>query len=127
MLLDRRQPADPLVVGEGLVVGGDKTLDLLDAEVLEHLDAEVPVEQQKGVRICGIAGNDGRFDQPDLADRSGDLLIFPAGFCGRAEHPHWKENLYRQGHAVVFEAVGDDIRAAAILRFHDSGLARSSR
>ena len=41
MLLNRREPIDPLVVREGLVLGRDKTGDSRSTHLFQNLDAEM--------------------------------------------------------------------------------------
>ena len=68
VLLNGRKAADPLIVGEGLVVRGDQTFDPFDAKILQHLYPDVPIEQHIGVFLTRRSCDDGRFDQANLFD-----------------------------------------------------------
>ena len=68
VLLDWRKAADPLVVGEGLVVRGDQTFDLFDAEILQHLDPDMPIQQHIGAFLPRGSRDDRRLDQANLFD-----------------------------------------------------------
>ena len=53
VLLDGAQPVDLLVVGVALVGGGDETMGLGDAQPLQHVEAQVAVEEQVAAAACG--------------------------------------------------------------------------
>src|SRR3546814_9437993 len=52
VLLGRRQTTDPLVIGEGVVVGSDQTGHLRFAEVLQRLDPQEIGRASCRERVC---------------------------------------------------------------------------
>ena len=78
VLLDRSEAADALVVGEGLVIGGHQAGDGRLAHFLQNMQPNMAIQNDEGSVLPSRAGDHRRFDQPDLADRRGDLPIFLA-------------------------------------------------
>jgi hypothetical protein len=75
MLLDRRQPIDPLVVGKGLVIIGDQARRLAVAEVRQRGVAQMAVDQHIGSGVVLAPRDDQRFDDADLTDRGDNALV----------------------------------------------------
>ena len=78
MFLNCRETADALVVGEGLVVGGDQTGDGFLAHLLQDMQTDMTIEQDERAVLTRSARNHEWFDQAGLADRCGDLRILLA-------------------------------------------------
>ncbi len=99
---DHRHPMD--VVSEGLVVSGDQTFDPFDAEILQHLDPDMPIQQHVGVFLTRGSRDDRRFDQANLFDGRGDLAILAAGFDGCAEGAHRQDGFYWHSDAIALKS-----------------------
>jgi hypothetical protein len=76
VLLNGRDAADALVVGEGLVVGRHEAFDLFLTQILQDFDPDMSVEQQPAAIGVAAARNHWRLDQSNLPDRCGDLSVF---------------------------------------------------
>lgn len=68
VLLNRRQPVDPFVVGEGLVFSRDKAVHSLGAALFQNLDPEMTIEQQKLALFVTISNDDGWLYDPNFTD-----------------------------------------------------------
>jgi hypothetical protein len=66
VLLNHREPIDPLVVAERLVIIGDQAARLFDAPIEQHRKVQVAVEQEPGAIAFARARNDERLD--DVSD-----------------------------------------------------------
>lgn len=55
MFLDRRQPANAPIIGEGLVFRRNQTNDFTLAKLFEHVETNMAVEQMKDGRVLAIA------------------------------------------------------------------------
>src|SRR3546814_1644260 len=89
VLLGRRQTTDPLVIGEGVVVGSDQTGHLRFAEVLQRLDPQVAVEQEVAAWISRISNDHRRFDQAHRLHRSENLPELRTEFHAGPQALHW--------------------------------------
>ncbi len=84
MLLDSREPVDPVAVGVSLVVLGKQARGLVQAQLFQGQDAQVAVQQQVlGLLGIGVQDSQG-FDQPYLVEAGDDLLVFAS-----AHHAVW--------------------------------------
>ena len=76
VFLDDREAIDALVVGEGLVVGGNQASDFGLAHILENVDTKMTIEKQILARLAPVARDNRRLDNADLSNGSGDLRVF---------------------------------------------------
>ena len=74
MLLHRREPVDPVIVGVGLKILGDQAGRCVLTQFLQGQHPQIAIEQQKPCRFRIRLDHRKRFDQPDLPDRGHDLL-----------------------------------------------------
>jgi hypothetical protein len=70
VLLDRRQPIDPLVVGEGLIVIGNQARGLAVAEVRQRGVAQMAVDQHIGSGVVLAPRDDQGLDETPRSIRS---------------------------------------------------------
>ena len=70
MLLDNRKPADPLVVGEGLVVRRHEAGDLQLALLAQNFQAQVAIKEQVLCRHNGVSRH-----------RRGSAQYVPSNHC----------------------------------------------
>jgi hypothetical protein len=68
VFLDRGQAADPLVVGECLVISRNQTFDIGGTDILQSLNSDMAVEEEIFAGLAWVSRHDGWFDQTDFAD-----------------------------------------------------------
>lgn len=75
MLLDCREAADAFVVGERFIVVGDETPHLHGADIAEHGETEMAVEQQVAALLVLRPRHDERLNGAHLRNRAHDALV----------------------------------------------------
>ena len=74
MLLDGRQPVDPVVVGVAFVVLGDQARRVGESEFLQSEHPDVPIKQQVHAGRLVSLGDRERLDEADRIDGRDDLF-----------------------------------------------------
>ena len=75
VFLDDRYPADPAIVGEGLVLGCDEAHDLLHSLGDQDVDPQMSIEQPEAPPGKRVADYDRWFDDSDLCNGCRDLSV----------------------------------------------------
>jgi hypothetical protein len=107
MLLHDSHAVDTLVVGDGLVIGGDEADDIHVAALFQDFDAHVAVQQPIAILFAFDAHDDRRLDNAHLADRCRDLPIFDGLFDRRGDSAHRLDVAKRDAQARGFKGKFD--------------------
>ena len=67
MLLDDRDPADPPVVCERLIIGRHKTNHFGFPSLPQNVEPQMPVKKVVGIPVLSIPCDNRRLDDPHLA------------------------------------------------------------
>ncbi len=76
MFLYGGESADPLVVGEGLVVGRYQAVDILDPQVPQNFETKMAVEEEETSRLTGLRATTGGSTNPTSRTEAAICLNF---------------------------------------------------